>query len=99
MTMRIKEIWSNGVLVSTEQYPEPVPDVVSARQLKRALLDAGMLDEIDAFVAQAPRAMRLDWEYATEFNRGHPVLLTAIGMLGMSDAQADALFVAAGQIE
>lgn len=93
-----REVWAAGVLVSVEEGPEPVPDVVSARQLKRALLDAGLLDAIDFWVTTQSRAVQLDWATAGEYRRDHPMLTAAAGSFGLSAAQVDALFVAAGQI-
>lgn len=90
----LAEGWSLG---DPDLYPMPdpvvpVPDTVSPRQLKLALLGAGMLDEIEAFVAQADRAVQISWEYATEFERTDALLNQMAAAFGMTDSLIDELF-------
>ena len=79
--------------VPPEPEPEPVPTVLTIRQAKRVLLAAGLLDDVDAAVAQADRGTQLDWEYATEIRRDWPTLIAMATALGMTDAQLDQLFI------
>jgi hypothetical protein len=87
-----------------ELAPEPVviPASVTPRQLRLALLFAGKLDQVEAFVASghAPKAAVISWEYATEFLRGDPMLNELAGALQppLASADIDALFVAASRI-
>lgn len=80
--------------------PEPiqVPQIVTIRQAKLALLQAGLLDDVDAAVAQADRATQIEWEYATEVRRDWSTLLTLQAALGLSDQQVDDLFISAALI-
>lgn len=75
--------------------PEPVqvPQVVTIRQAKLALLQAGLLDNVDAAVAQADRATQIEWEYATEVKRNWPTLLTLAAAMGISSTSLDGLFI------
>lgn len=77
--------------------PEPVqvPQVVTIRQAKLALLQAGLLDDVDAAVAQADRATQIEWEYATEVKRDWPTISKLQVALGMTDSQIDDLFLLA----
>ena len=80
--------------------PEPVqvPQVVTIRQAKLALLQAGLLDDVDAAVAQADRATQIEWEYATEVRRDWPTLLTLQTALGLTEQQVNDLFISAALI-
>lgn len=83
--------------------PVPVPTEVTMRQARLALLAANLLDAANAAVAgmtgDAGKAAQIDWEYATSVNR-HNGLVTQMGAaLGLTDAQIDALFVAAAAIK
>ena len=84
--------------------PEPnasaVPQVVSAFQAKAALMQAGLYDAINAALtsADAPPLAKLAWETAREFERGSPTVAGIGAQFGLSDAQLDALFAAASQI-
>lgn len=71
--------------------PAPIPSVVSMRQARLALLQAGKLDAIEAAVAQIGAAAQIEWEYAQTVERSHPLVQS----LGMSDAELDALFTQA----
>lgn len=40
-------------------------------------------------------AARIEWEYATELRRDHPLVVSLSATLGLTDAQLDALFLSA----
>jgi hypothetical protein len=93
-----------GRIVQLAELGEPqsqVPASVTPRQLRLALLFAGKLAQVEAFVAgdQAPPEAVISWEYATEFLRGDPMLGQFAAMLGLSDDDVDGLFIAAAQIQ
>lgn len=66
--------------------------VCTPRQARLALTQAGLLAAIEAWVAAAPDAVRIEWEYATEIRRDWPPITAAATALGLSDAQLDGLF-------
>ena len=71
---------------------------VSPRQARLALLGAGLLDAVDAYVATQPRAVQLEWEYASEIRRDNALLSTAATALGMTSEQLQALFTQAATL-
>lgn len=84
--------------------PAPiVPEVVTRRQAKRALLDAGLLHLVDAAIAAMPSPQRerakIDWDEATEFRRDSPLVAFLGAALGLDAQQIDGLFIAAAAIE
>ena len=85
--------------------PVAVPDVpqsVTMRQARLALLSAGLLSAVDAAIAALPsphkEAAQVEWEYAATVERQSPLMGQLAPALGMSDAEMDALFVAAGSL-
>lgn len=80
-------------------YVAPVPETVSPRQARLALLGIGMLDEVEQALASIPgaqgKAAQIDWEYATEVQRKSPLIAALGPALGLTDAQIDDLFRAA----
>jgi len=87
--------WQVQTLSPTEAdaaYQASIPKVVTIRQAKLALLQAGLLDDIEAAMTQADRATQVEWEYATEFRRDWPALLAMQPLLGLTDTQVDDLF-------
>ena len=74
--------------------PVPVPQIITIRQAKLALLAAGLLDDVDTAVAAAPRAVQIEWEYAAEVHRSWPTLAAVQVIIGLTDEQVDNLFIA-----
>ncbi|TXG95719.1 MAG: hypothetical protein E6R08_11020 [Nevskiaceae bacterium] len=65
---------------------------LSARQIRLALAQASLLDQVEAAIAAAPQADRIEWEYATTYGRDHP-LIAAIGQtLGLTESQIDEMW-------
>lgn len=82
--------------------PPPVPAVVSMRQARLALLGAGLLSQvgnvIDGLEEPGRSAARIEWEYATELRRGHPLVAALGNALELTEQQVDDLFLAASEI-
>jgi hypothetical protein len=76
-----------------------IPEVVTMRQARLALLSAGLLVEveaaIDALVSPQKDAARIQWEYAQEVRRADPLVQMLAPALDLSDAELDALFTTA----
>lgn len=77
---------------------------LTARQLRLGLMDAGITStEVVAAIEKMPterdrKTTAVEWEYATNFERCHP-LITAIGnFLGLTNAQIDLMWRSASQI-
>ena len=79
-----------------------IPTRVSMRQARLALLGAGKLAAVDAAIDTMPEpqksAARIEWEYAAEVRRDNAFVAGLAPALGMTDAQVDALFVAAAAL-
>ncbi len=77
-----------------------VPQQVTAFQAKAALLDAGLLPQVESIMAQdsTPALAKLAWATAQVFNRSSPTVAAMASALGLTDAQIDALFVAGAAI-
>jgi hypothetical protein len=72
--------------------------IPSARQFKLQLLSAGLLDEVEAFVASQNRAVQISYENSNTFVRTEPMMASGFTALGFSEDQIDAFFVAAAKI-
>lgn len=79
-----------------------VPQSVSMRQARLAMLHAGILGDVEALIANMPgdegSAARIDWEFAQEVRRDWHLVSTLGTQLGMTGAQIDDLFMFAGSI-
>lgn len=71
---------------------------VSRFQARAALFAAGKLDAVDAAVAAAGGLAAIAWADASEFRRTSPTIAALAAGAGLTDADLDALFIAAEQI-
>lgn len=70
----------------------PVPQVVTRRQAKLALLDAGVLDAAEAAIAAGDAEAKINWNDALEFRRDNPLVLAIGAALSLDAAAIDDLF-------
>ena len=75
---------------------DPVPEVVTMRQARLALLGAGMLTQVNTAVANMPGAAgdaaRIEWEFSSTVERNRPLVQSLTGELGLTESQLDDLF-------
>ena len=71
---------------------------ISPRQARLALLKVGLLDQVETAIKAGPRSVQNEWEFGLEVRRDHEMVEHMKASLGMTDAQLDALFLAASTI-
>ena len=82
--------------------PTQIPSVVTMRQARLALLQSGMLSQveiaIDAMESPSKEAAKIEWEYSQEVQRNKP-FVQALGVsLGLTSDQLDDLFFLASTL-
>ena len=79
-----------------------VPDSVTMRQARLALLGAGLLAGVDAAINSLPspqkEAAKIEWEYTTDVQRSSGLVPMMGAALGLDDAALDALFIEAAAL-
>ena len=76
----------------------PVPQQVTMRQARLALLSAGLLDDVGAVISAAGRAAQLEWEYAAVVDRSNPAVAAVQQQQALTDVQIDDLFREAAKL-
>lgn len=76
----------------------PVPQQVTMRQARLALLGAGLLDDVEMVIAAGGRAAQLEWEYAAMVDRSNPAVAIVQQQKALTDAQIDDLFREAAKL-
>lgn len=80
-----------------------VPERVSMRQARLALLAAGKLADVNNAISgiagAAGEAARIEWEFSSEVWRNKALVLSLGAVLGLTERQLDDLFIAAGEID
>lgn len=82
--------------------PTAVPEFVTMRQARLALLGAGLLSGVDAAIAAMPEPQKsaalIEWEYASEVWRNKAFVATLAEGLGLTNKQLDDLFIEANKL-
>jgi len=80
-------------------YAATLPKVITMRQARLALLNAGLLATVsDAISAGTDEALKIEWDYATEVKRDWASLEAIATSLGMTSEQLDELFIAGSKL-
>ena len=110
MTHTERFVTANGEVLSTRLLivstppappPVPVPDRVTAASLLLVLGQMGKLAQVEGVIAGLPEAApaRILWGRATEFRRANPLWEAFAQTIGLTAADVDAAFIAAGQMD
>lgn len=97
-----EDLWVDGEVVSIVTLPIKVPEVVTMRQARLALLQVGLLSNVEAAInslaSPQKEAAQIEWEYSQEVQRDKELVALLAPALGLNDAQLDALFVLAATL-
>lgn len=99
----VQPVDSDLTALTPEELKARVPTVVTMRQARLALLQSGLLAQVEAAIAGIEdagqrQAVQIEWEYAAEVNRTHPWVQTLSTALGLSEEQLDQLFIQASTL-
>jgi hypothetical protein len=77
--------------------PEPVPTVVTMRQARLALLQAGLLDQVEGIIAAIEDPLerssaQITWEYSIEVERDNPLVILLSTAFNLTTEQVDSMF-------
>jgi hypothetical protein len=82
--------------------PVPVITSVTMRQARLALLQQGLLTQINNAVASMPgaqgEAVRIEWEFSSTVERNRPLVQALAASLGLTSQQLDDLFTLAATL-
>ncbi len=97
--MRI-ETWKDGELINVIETPDviAVPQRVEMAQARLALLQGGHLETVNAAMFSMPKAAQIEWEFRSHVARRSPLVEAMIQLLGLSEQQADDLFILAATL-
>lgn len=81
---------------------EPPPTFVTMRQARLALLQAGLLDQVNSMLESIPgiegQVARIEWEFASEVRRDSPLVSIMALSLNLAQGQMDNLFTVAATL-
>ena len=84
------------------QAPAIVPQEVTMRQARLALLDAELLANVQTAINSLPEPAKtkaqIEWDYSNALQRGNSFVSTLGGALGLDNEALDNLFIAASKL-
>lgn len=87
----------DAAVPTAKAYPPLTP-----RQIRLGLLQAGKLAAVDTAINALPEAQKaaakITWEYAIEYRRNDPLVVSLGAALGLTPAQIDSLWEQAAQL-
>ena len=92
------EITDAAEIASLQSAPLSQPSVVSMRQARLALLQAELLNPVNASILAGSEADKITWEYATVVNRSDSLVQNLAIGLGLSETDLDNLFLLASSL-
>lgn len=88
--------------IPNEPVTNVVPQIVTARQMKKALAIAGKLSTIEAYINSMPEPNKtlvgIEFRESNEFQRNNPLLNQMAPLLGLTASQVDDLFILAATL-
>jgi hypothetical protein len=88
--------WFPDLDTAISRINNPTATVVTNRQARLALLQAGLLDTVNTTISTLgspdAHAIQIEWEYASEIRRDSPLVVGLGGMLGLTEVQISELF-------
>lgn len=81
--------------LTPEEKREQMPNL-TARQLRLGLLHMGKLNDVPTSIATLPEPDKsqaeIEWQFASEFRRLHPLIVQLIPLLSLTDDQVDTVW-------
>lgn len=72
---------------------------VSPASWRLALMEAGLYDAANAIIAQAPKSAQVVYEFSNKVLRNHPLLPQMAQAMGKTEADIEAVFLRAEQLD
>jgi hypothetical protein len=99
----IGDLWDGVDFAKPPAPPAPVPASVTRRQAREALLNVGLLDDVEMAIAASEdeterRRAEIYWMDSATFERNNAMLAQIAGSIGLSDTDIDELFIAAAAL-
>lgn len=103
----LKDLWERGLagefgLIETYIEHKIVPNQITPLQAKTVLLNHNLLDTVSTYIENLNgvdgKKTQLAWEFASSFDRDHPLITTIGSALNLTSEQIDDLFIEASKL-
>lgn len=101
-TVEEREMLPEEIAALAAQHTVYIPSVVTMRQARLALLQQGLLPQVQAAIDSLPspqkEAAQIEWDYSSEVHRDKPFVQLLGAALGLTEVQLDDLFTLASTL-
>ncbi len=94
--IRITQAEADAIVAAVEAAKPVIIPTLSMRQARIALLNMGLLDEVEAAITTTEN--RIWWDYSPSVERSNPLVIEVLTALGKTSAEIDAMFISAAAI-
>lgn len=91
-------IWNGEEVIVYDPPTLPSILVVTPRQARLALLNAGLLEQVESLVDSIGGATKITWEYATEVRSDDPLIISLAAQVPLTEQQLIDLFEEASDL-
>lgn len=91
--------WAQPLALTPDQIAALVPQYISRGQALEALLSAGLLTQVQTYIASQPQQVQIAFSAWDKWWRQSPMLQTIAMACSITNTQLDALFTAAASIQ
>lgn len=88
----VTKVYDVVEVTEEELFKATVPQTITPRQFRLALLQATLLDEVE-LMANADKAMSIWFEYSLDIRRDSEFIVSGATSLGLTERQIDELFI------
>lgn len=96
-SVEITDEEAEAIRIANTPHPSPIT-VISPRQIRQALTAAGLRSQVETAVADGNQDLKDWWEFATQFERTHPMVIAMGQGLGQSAQDMDDLWELAASL-
>jgi len=94
--IRITQAEADAIAAAVEAAKPVIIPTLSMRQARLALLNMGLLDEVEAAITTTEN--RIWWDYSPSVERSNPLVIAVLTALGKTSTEIDAMFISAAAI-
>ena len=94
--VKITQVEADAIIAAEEAAKPGFIPTITMRQVRLALFNIGLLDEIEAAITTPEN--KIWWEYSTTVERSHPLVILVLTALGKTEVEIDLMFISAAQL-